>query len=117
MEALISGIEESGMLLVADIDVQKNAAKMGLEIGGNRILETFRPDYAIKVYGMEIEAGVDIPVRFHVHEEDDGRVTARYRPPSEVFSRHGNDELTAFGVEIDPVFEDISDAPFRKVLS
>lgn len=117
VEALASGVEESGMLLVADIDVQKNAAKRGLEIGGNRILEIFRPDYAIKVWEMEIEAGVDIPIRVHVHEDDEGRVTARYCPPSEVLSRHGNDELTDFGAELDPVFEGIIDAPFRQKVS
>jgi len=113
VEALISGVEESGMLLVADIDVQKNAGKKGLEIGGNRILEVFRPDYAVKVWEMEIEAGVDIPIRIHVHEDDEGRVTARYRTPSEVLSRHGNDALTVFGVELDPVFEGIIGTPFR----
>lgn len=114
VEALISDIEESGMFLVADIDVQKNASKQGLEIGGNRILEVFRPDYAVKVWEMEIEAGVDIPIRIHVHEAGEGRITARYRAPSEVFSRHGNDALTVFGAELDHVFEGIASASLRR---
>ena len=114
IETLISSIEESGMVLVADIDVQKNARMKGMEISGNRILEVFRPDYAVKVWEMEIEAGVDIPIRIHVHEEEDGRVSARYRTPLEVFCRYDNDALTTFGAEIDPVFEEIISSPFRR---
>ena len=85
-----------------------------METGGNRILEVFRPDYAVKVWAMEIEAGVDIPVCLHVHEDAGGGVTARHRAPGGVFSRHGNDALTTFGAEPDPVFEEISGAPMRR---
>lgn len=112
--ALISGIEESGMLLVADIDVRKNAAKRGMSLTGNRILEVFRPDYAARVWEMEIEAGVDIPIRIHVHEDGAGAVTARYRSPLEVLSGHGNDELTLFAAELEPVFEKIVRTPLRR---
>lgn len=105
------------MLLVADIDVQKNASRRGMEITGNRILQAFRPDLAVKVWEMEIEAGVDIPVRIHVHEDRQGRVTARYRAPGEVLGWHGNDALAAFGAELDPVFERIVDAPLRPGVS
>lgn len=114
VEAIISCIEESGMLLVADIDVQRNAAKRGIETTGNRILEVFRPDYAVKIWAMEIEAGVDIPIRIHIHEDESGGVTARYRGPLEVLSRHGNDRLTLFAAEIEPVFERIVCTPLRR---
>lgn len=107
VEALISGIRESGLLLAADIDVQKNARKTGMEIGGNRILLVFRPDYAVRVWEAEIDAGVDIPVHIHIHETLEGRVQARYRPPSEIFAPYGNQALSEIGVELDPVFAGI----------
>lgn len=113
VEGIIAGIEASGMLLVADIDVRRNAAKKGIELTGNRILEVFRPDYAARIWGMEIEAGVDIPIRIHIHEDESGGVAARYRTPLEVLSRHGNDELTLFAAELDPVFEKIVCDPMR----
>lgn len=76
VDAIVFCVEKSGMLVVADIDVQKNAAKRGIETTGNRILEVFRPDYAVRVWAMEIEAGVDIPIRIHIHEDRYGGVTA-----------------------------------------
>lgn len=109
VEAIIASIESSGMLLVADIDVRKNAAKKGIELTGNRILEVFRPDYAARIWGMEIEAGVDVPIRIH----EDGSVAARCRTPLEVLSRHGNDESILFAAELDPVFEKIVCEPLR----
>ncbi|MGH3086405.1 MAG: DUF302 domain-containing protein [Rubrobacteraceae bacterium] len=113
VESLVKSIEESGMLLVADIDVRKSAAKRAISLAGNRILEVFRPDYAARVWGTEIEAGVDIPIRTHVHEDEGGGVAARCRTPLEVLSRHGNDELTLFAAELDPVFERIVREPLR----
>jgi len=92
------------MALVADIDVQANARKMGIEIPGNRILEVFRPDLAVRVWEAEIAAGVDIPVRIHVHESTDGRVRARYRKPSEAFAPHANGALSEIGADLDPIF-------------
>ncbi|CAN5471660.1 MAG: DUF302 domain-containing protein [Rubrobacteraceae bacterium] len=114
VEAIIASIESSGMLLVADIDVRKNAAKRGIELTGNRILEVSRLDYAARIWAMEIEAGVDIPIRIHVHEDEGGGVTVRCRTPLEVLSRHGNDELTLFAAELDPVFEKIVCDPMRR---
>jgi len=107
VEGLIAGVEENEMLLVAHVDVQKNARKKGIEVGANQVLEIFRPDYAVRVWEADIEAGVDIPIRIHVYEGSDGHTYARYREPSETFVPYENDALSALGAELDPIFAGI----------
>ena len=113
VKALISGVEQNDMLLVCYINVQENARERGLMIGGNRILEVFRPDYAIRVWEADIEAGVDVPVRIRVCEGSDGYTYARYREPSKTFAPYDNDDLSALGAELDPIFERIVESGDR----
>lgn len=113
VKGLISGVEQNDMLLVCYINVQENARERGLMIGGNRILEVFRPDYAIRVWEADIEAGVDVPVRIHVCEGSDGHTYARYREPSQTFVPYDNDALSALGAELDPIFERIVESGER----
>lgn len=113
VKGLISGVEENNMLLVAYINVRENARERGLMIDGNRILEVFRPDYAIRVWEADIEAGVDIPVRIHVCEGSDGYTYARYREPSNTFAPYDNDALSALGEELDSIFARIIESGDR----
>lgn len=113
VKGLISGVEQNDMLLVCYINVQENARERGMVIGGNRILEVFRPDYAIRVWEADIEAGVDIPVRIHVCEGSDGYTYARYREPSKTFAPYENDTLSALGDELDPIFARIVESGDR----
>lgn len=104
--ALISGVEAENMRIVAHIDGQANAAKMGKEVPADQILEVFRPDYAIRVWQACKPAGHDIPLRIHVYEDADD-VTVACRMPSEVFAPFGSAELDAIGKELDAVFDNI----------
>jgi uncharacterized protein (DUF302 family) len=104
--ALIGGIEAENMRVVAHINGQANAAKMGKEVPADQILEVFRPDYAIRVWNACKPAGHDIPLRIHVYEDGDNVVVA-CRMPSDVFSPFGSAELDAIGAELDTVFENI----------
>jgi len=113
VKALISGVEKNDMSLVCYINVQENARERGLMIGGNRILEVFRPDYAIRVWEADIEAGVDVPIRIHVCEGSDGYTYARYREPSNTFAPYDNDALSALGAELDPIFERVVESGDR----
>ncbi|MCB1800312.1 MAG: DUF302 domain-containing protein [Gammaproteobacteria bacterium] len=104
--ALIGGIEAENMRIVAHINGQANAAKMGKQVPADQILEVFRPDYAIRVWQACKEAGHDIPLRIHVYEDDDDVVVA-CRMPSEVFAPFGVPELNAIGTELDGIFDNI----------
>jgi uncharacterized protein (DUF302 family) len=104
--ALTAGIEAENMRIVAHINGQANAAKMGKEVPADQILEVFRPDYAIRVWTACKPAGHDIPLRIHVYEDGDDVMVA-CRMPSEVFAPFGSPELDAIGTELDNIFNNI----------
>jgi uncharacterized protein (DUF302 family) len=104
--ALTAGIEAENMRIVAHINGQANAAKMGKEVPADQILEVFRPDYAIRVWAACKPAGHDIPLRIHVYEDGDDVMVA-CRMPSEVFAPFDSPELDAIGSELDQIFSNI----------
>jgi uncharacterized protein (DUF302 family) len=104
--ALTSGIDAENMRIVAHINGQANAAKLGKEVPADQILEVFRPDYAIRVWQACKPAGHDIPLRIHVYEDGDDVMVA-CRMPSEVFAPFGSAELDAIGTELDAIFDNI----------
>jgi uncharacterized protein (DUF302 family) len=104
--SLLTAIEAANMRIVAHINGQANAKKMGKEVPADQILEVFRPDFAIRVWQACKPAGHDIPLRIHVYE-DGSDVIVSCRMPSEVFAPFGSPELDAIGVELDSIFENI----------
>ena len=103
---LLAGIEAENMRVVAHINGQANAAKMGKEVPADQILEVFRPDFAIRVWAACKPAGHDIPLRIHVYEDGDA-VKVACRLPSEVFAPFGSSDLDAIGAELDGIFNNI----------
>jgi uncharacterized protein (DUF302 family) len=106
---LLSAIEAQNMRVVAHINGQANAAKIGKEVPADQILEVFRPDFAVRVWEACKPAGHDIPLRIHVYE-DSGAVKVACRMPTEVFAPFGSKELDAVGAELDVIFENILNA-------
>ncbi|MGD9164236.1 MAG: DUF302 domain-containing protein [Chromatiales bacterium] len=104
--ALLKGIEAENMRVVAHINGQANAAKMGKQVPADQILEVFRPDFAIRVWSACKPAGYDIPLRIYVYELGDA-VKVACRLPSEVFAPYDSSELDAIGCELDAIFNNI----------
>jgi len=94
------------MRVVAHINGQANAAKIGKEVPADQILEVFRPDFAIRVWAACKPAGLDIPLRIHVYEEGD-LVKVACRLPSTVFAPFGSNALDDIGAELDVIFNNI----------
>lgn len=103
VKALLDGIETENMRVVAHINGQANAAKMGKQVPADQILEVFRPDFAIRVWAACKPAGHDIPLRIHVYEDGDA-VKVACRMPSEVFAPFASAALDDIGVELDAIF-------------
>ena len=103
---LLEGIEAANMRVVAHINGQANAAKMGKQVPADQILEVFRPDFAIRVWDACKPAGHDIPLRIHVYEDGDA-VKVACRMPTETFAPYGVAALDAIGGELDAIFEQI----------
>jgi uncharacterized protein (DUF302 family) len=100
LQAAVAGVP---MGLVAHINGQANCAKKGIEVPLDQILEVFRPDFAVRVWAADKRAGLDIPIRIHVCEQD-GKTWVACRMPSAVFAPYGNGALAAIGCELDEIF-------------
>lgn len=105
-ELLQQAILAFPMGLVAHINGQANAAKRGITVPADQILEVFRPDFAIRVWQAEKSAGIDIPLRIHVYEQD-GKTHVAYRTPAQVFAPYANAQLNAVAAELGPIFKQI----------
>lgn len=109
IEQLKQGIEEQGLRIVAHINGQANAAKIGKEVPADQILEIFRPDFAIRVWAACKPAGHDIPLRIHVYEDIQGTQVA-CRMPTTVFAPYDSEALMEVGKELDGLFNNILDS-------
>lgn len=105
-QKLIAAIAAFPMGLTAHINGQANCLKKGMDAPADQILEVFRPDYAMKVWAAEKAAGIDIPLRIHLYEQD-GRTWIAHRSASETFRPYANPRLDALGEELDAVFSGI----------
>lgn len=106
VERLTAAVAEVNLRVVAHINGQANAAKMGKTVPADQILEIFRPDFAVRVWAACKAAGHDIPLRIHVYEEDD-QTRVSCRMPSETFKPFASAGLDAIAAELDPLFEQI----------
>ncbi|ARU32791.1 hypothetical protein CAP31_01380 [Sulfuriferula sp. AH1] len=103
---LSEAIQAVPMGLVAHINGQANAARRGLIVPADQILEVFRPDFAIRVWQADKRAGIDIPLRIHVYEAE-GKTRVAMRSPAEVFAPYGNAGLDKLAGELAPIFDTI----------
>ena len=104
---LITSIELNKMRVVAHINGQANAAKIGKTVPADQILEVFRPDFAVRVWQACKPAGMDIPLRIHIYENDAGNTIVAFRTASEIFAPYANADLTEIGNELDVIFASI----------
>ncbi|WP_018950239.1 DUF302 domain-containing protein [Thioalkalivibrio sp. ALMg11] len=102
-------IDAQGLKLVSHINGQANAAKIGVEVPTDQILEVFHPSYAVRVWEACKAAGIDIPLRIHVSGDGDLlRISAR--SARDVFAPWASPHLDAIGAELDPKLQAILDA-------
>lgn len=94
------------MGLVAHVNGQANAAKKGISVPADQILEIFRPDFAIRVWNAHKPAGIDIPLRIHLYEAG-GKTMVAFRAAKEVFAPYAKPALDAVAADVDPIFERI----------
>ena len=76
VEHLRKAVEENGLKVVSAIDAQQNLKKIGLQSGGNQILEVFNPRLAAEVFEADLRAGIVPPIRIYIYE-DKGRTHVR----------------------------------------
>ncbi|MHB1677155.1 MAG: DUF302 domain-containing protein [Sulfuriferula sp.] len=113
---LIETILAAPMGLVAHIDGQANAAKRGITVDADQILEVFRPDFAVRVWQADKRAGIDIPLRIHIYQGA-GKTHVAMRSPRAVFAPYNNAGLDDIAGELEPIFDQIlaSLTPYKEL--
>jgi uncharacterized protein (DUF302 family) len=99
---LIEAIQAYPMGLVAHINGQMNAAKRGINVPADQILEVFRPDFAVRVWQADKQAGIEIPLRIHLYAVGELTVV-NYRRATEVFAPYANPALNTLALELDEI--------------
>ena len=98
VDLLRKAVEENGLKVVSTIDAQQNLKKIGIQSGGNQILEVFNPRLAAEVFEKDLRGGIVPPLRIYIYE-DKGRTHVTAQNASALFS--GYNELEDLGKRVD----------------
>jgi uncharacterized protein (DUF302 family) len=111
-ERLEATVKSEKMGIVTSASASAGAKAAGITIPGNKVFGVFRNDFARRMLGASVTAGIEAPIRIYVTENQDGTATLSYKKPSTVFAPYadeGGDALKAVGAELDEVFAKIAD--------
>ncbi len=109
VQRLQQAVADNGMGLVSQASASAGAARRGVTIPGNYVAGVFRNDFAVRMLGASVPAGIEAPIRFYVTENADGSASLSYKTPTAVFAPYdGGPELQALGAELDALFAKIA---------
>jgi uncharacterized protein (DUF302 family) len=112
VERLETTVKSEKMGIVTSASASEGAKAAGIAIPGNRVFGVFRNDFARRMLGSSVAAGIEAPIRFYVTENPDGTATLSYKKPSTVFAPYadeGGDALKSLGTELDDIFSGIAE--------
>lgn len=104
VETLTKVIKSKGMMIVATVDHQNMLSMVGLKIKGSKTIEFGKPDMGKMVFGMNPEAGLEMPARIYVFEGKDGKTVMSYYKPN--YSQY-NQELSKVDEMMGMMFSEI----------
>ncbi len=110
IKRLSAAVKANKMGLVTRASATLGAKSLGKTIPGNMVVGVYRPDFAVRMLGASIAAGIEAPIRFYITENDDGTATLSYKTPSAVFAPYadGGEKLTKMAEELDAIFAKIA---------
>lgn len=112
VERLEATVRSEKMGIVTSASASEGAKAAGVTIPGNKVLGVFRNDFARRMLGSSVAAGIEAPIRIYVTENPDGTATLSYKKPSTVFTAYvdeGGDALKSLGAELDEIFSRIAE--------
>ena len=112
----VAAIKENGLIVVTQAGPTKAAAARGITIPGNRVIEAFNNDYAVRVLETSTAAMIEAPIRFYVTENADGSATLSYKTPGFVFAPYadeGGDALAEIAAELDTKFRAVAETAVK----
>jgi len=112
VERLEATVKSEKMGIVTSASASEGAKAAGISIPGNKVFGVFRNDFARRMLGSSVAAGIEAPIRMYVTENPDGTATLSYKKPSAVFAPYadeGGDVLRSIGAELDGIFAGIAE--------
>ncbi len=112
VERLEATVKSEKMGIVTSASASEGAKAAGIAIPGNRVFGIFRNDFARRMLGSSVAAGIEAPIRIYVTENPDGTATLSYKKPSTVFAPYadeGGDALKSIAAELDDIFARIAE--------
>lgn len=110
LKKLEAAAKQNKIGLVTRASATRGAASIGVKIPGNQVWGLFAPRFAVRMLTASVAAGFEAPVRLYIVEAPDGKVSLRYRKPSQVFKPYRNAELDAMALELDGIFARVTGA-------
>ncbi|QWG26067.1 DUF302 domain-containing protein [Bradyrhizobium sediminis] len=112
VERLEATVRSEKMGIVTTASASEGAKGAGVAIPGNKVFGVFRNDFARRMLGSSVAAGIEAPIRIYITENQDGTATLSYKKPSTVFAPYadeGGDALKSVGAELDGIFARIAE--------
>lgn len=112
VERLEATVKSEKMAIVTSASASEGAKAAGVTIPGNKVFGVFRNDFARRMLGASVAAGIEAPIRIYVTENQDNTATLSYKKPSTVFGPYadeGGDALKSVGAELDEIFAKIAE--------
>ena len=85
MDALVEAVENAGASVVARVDHAKAAEDAGMELPQAQLLIFGNPQIGTPAMQADIRAGVMLPLRVLVYEDDDGETQILYQDLEAMF--------------------------------
>lgn len=82
-------LEKKGINVVAELEHEKNASRVGLEMQEATVLLFGNPKMGTPLMKSSITVGIDLPMKLLVWKDADGKVWMGYNDPAYLASRHG----------------------------
>lgn len=95
---LLAAIEASPANVAFTVDHQANAASVDLDLRPTRLVAFGNPNLGTPLMQARPTAGIDLPIKFLVWEDEDGRTQVTTNDPRFIQFRH-----RASGVDLDPI--------------
>ncbi|GGG13522.1 DUF302 domain-containing protein [Pontibacter amylolyticus] len=106
---LRTALQGMGINLIAEVDHAKAAADKGLELRPTHVLIFGNPLVGTHLMQADQRAGLDLPLRLLVWEDEKGQVYLSYRHPNELKQHFAISEQQAVLDKMGKVFEKLSE--------
>ena len=102
--------EIAAISIMAELDHQKNAESVGLELNPTRIIIFGNPNLGTPLMQQEQSIGLDLPQKMLVWENEEGEVFVSYNDPFFIAERHDITENEEILTKISGALENISES-------